>query len=83
MTVSRPCRACGDPIDPRRLEAVPHTPWCVHCAESRVARVGGVMHALGDDDRELEIVASVEQARERMSHSFWSLGASVTSEAQR
>jgi RNA polymerase-binding transcription factor DksA len=28
------CLVCGDDIDERRLEAVPHTPRCINCAES-------------------------------------------------
>lgn len=79
----RPCEACGQPITARRLSVLPETPWCVRCAEARVARVGGVMHVVGDEDRELEIVPSVAQARERLSHSPWALGAGSTSEGQR
>lgn len=80
MTVGGACRACGDPIGRRRLEAVPDTPWCVRCAESRVARVGGVMHAIGyEGHRELEVVPSVRVARERMAHSIWSLATNPAS----
>lgn len=81
--VSRPCEACGLPISPRRLAAVPETPWCVQCAESRVARVGGVMHVVGDEERELEIVPTLDEARARLSHSPWALGTNGTSEGQR
>lgn len=28
------CIVCGDDIDDRRLEAVPHTPRCINCAGS-------------------------------------------------
>jgi len=28
------CVVCGDEIDDRRLEAVPHTPRCINCAGS-------------------------------------------------
>lgn len=27
------CLMCGDPISPKRLEAVPWTPYCIHCQE--------------------------------------------------
>ncbi len=81
--MTRRCEACGLPISPRRLAAVPETPWCVQCAESRVARVGGVMHVVGDEDRELEIVPTLKEARARLSHSPWALGTNGTSEGQR
>jgi DnaK suppressor protein len=35
------CASCGTAIDPERLLAVPHTPWCVACrrdAEERPAK---------------------------------------------
>ena len=43
MTTTRACRGCGIDISDRRLQAVPHTPWCVTCAETRVERIGGNM----------------------------------------
>ena len=27
------CSSCGEPINPRRLEAIPWTPLCIKCAE--------------------------------------------------
>lgn len=27
------CAKCGEPIEPKRLEAVPYTTRCIHCAE--------------------------------------------------
>jgi DnaK suppressor protein len=41
------CVACGEPIEPQRLEAVPHTDRCIACAEAgtsekpNAARVNG------------------------------------------
>lgn len=29
------CAACGEPIEPARLEASPATPFCLACAEER------------------------------------------------
>jgi RNA polymerase-binding protein DksA len=29
------CERCGQEIDIARLEAIPYTPYCLHCAESR------------------------------------------------
>ena len=29
------CAICGEPIDPRRLEAKPEAPLCVRCQEAR------------------------------------------------
>jgi hypothetical protein len=40
---SRRCAACHALIAPARLAALPTTPWCVACAETRVARLGGNM----------------------------------------
>jgi DnaK suppressor protein len=30
------CASCGEPIEPQRLEAVPHTDRCIVCAERRL-----------------------------------------------
>lgn len=32
------CESCGQPIDPARLEALPHTTLCVSCKASRERR---------------------------------------------
>ncbi|MBN1963413.1 MAG: TraR/DksA C4-type zinc finger protein [Anaerolineae bacterium] len=32
------CENCGKPIDLARLEAIPYTPLCLHCAEMREFR---------------------------------------------
>lgn len=31
----KPCEACGNPIDPDRLDILPHTTLCVQCTDSR------------------------------------------------
>jgi RNA polymerase-binding transcription factor DksA len=36
MKPKRTCEDCGEPIDPARLQAVPHTRWCVRHAEAHV-----------------------------------------------
>ena len=59
----RRCHACGAAIAPKRLIAVPSTPWCVRCAESRVVRVGGVARMDADGAQEVEVVRSVALAR--------------------
>lgn len=28
------CIECGEPIDPRRLQSLPATPWCAECAQA-------------------------------------------------
>lgn len=35
---TRTCRACGDPIAPKRLEALPHTHTCVSCSSEQPVR---------------------------------------------
>lgn len=61
--MSRACSACRQPISPKRLAALPDTPWCVRCAETRVVRVGGVMRQDGDAAPDIEVVRSVAWAR--------------------
>ncbi|GMT50161.1 MAG: molecular chaperone DnaK [bacterium] len=34
-----PCEDCGNPIDEKRLEAIPYTPLCVHCKKSSSNKV--------------------------------------------
>jgi hypothetical protein len=60
---ARRCHACGAAIAPKRLAALPHTPWCVQCAETRVVRLGGVMRMDGDAAQEIEVVRSIAVAR--------------------
>ena len=61
--MTRPCAACRVPISAKRLAALPDTPWCVQCAETRVVRVGGVMRASEGEAPDIEVVASVAFAR--------------------
>jgi RNA polymerase-binding transcription factor DksA len=35
------CTECGRPIDPERLQALPHTPHCIDCARQLQGRLGG------------------------------------------
>lgn len=34
------CERCGREIDLARIEAIPYTPYCLHCAEARDYRGG-------------------------------------------
>lgn len=65
----RACGACGQQIPSSRLAAVPTTRWCVRCAETRVGRIGAIMHTTAEGDpagmtfRPLNTIRSDQGAR--------------------
>ncbi len=41
------CQECGEPISKGRLEALPYTPYCIHCAQE-VQRRGPPVESIGN-----------------------------------
>lgn len=67
--MTRRCRSCGHEIAAARLAALPMTPWCVRCAERRVARVGGAI-VMTDNVPELVLHPTQERARQTLRSAF-------------